>query len=346
MKNDFLEDFRNFVSNDKSSETYPQKGRLLVVDGLNVFLRNFQAVPAINHYGEHVGGVLGFFRGLHKAIVDYSPTEIYIIFDGKGGSVRRRKIYKNYKSRSLSSGSFNRFSDTRGLIDENASKRTQILTLLQALTLAPIRTISIDGIEADDVIAYLCKHLLPKEDMKVIMSSDKDFFQLIDNNISVYSYEKKVLVTSSDLHSMYGYIPLNYLIYRCFAGDRSDSIPGVKQVGEKGLIKHFNLDSTEKHITLEEIFARSEQMIEEGAKAKIFKNIIDQKDIAYRNYELMQLIDPDISGILKSNIRSLVDSDLPKLSTFKLQKIFYDIELCKNDSDYFFWESYFNKIKK
>ena len=69
MKNDFLEDFRNFVSNDKSSETYPQKGRILVVDGLNVFLRNFQAVPAINHYGEHVGGVLGFFRGLHKAIV-------------------------------------------------------------------------------------------------------------------------------------------------------------------------------------------------------------------------------------------------------------------------------------
>lgn len=346
MSNNYLEDFRNFINNPNKDSSSDSKDRVLIVDGLNVFLRNFQAVPAINYAGEHVGGVLGFFRGLQKAIVDFSPTKIFIVFDGKGGSVRRRKLFKEYKGKTLSAGSFNRFSDTKGLINETASKRTQILTLLQALSMMPIYTISLDGIEADDVIASLCKEVIPKDDMKIIMSSDKDYLHLIDRNISVYSYEKKVLLSESDMHSVYGYLPLNYLTLRCFTGDRSDNIPGVKQVGEKGLNKHFGLDNTERYITLDEIFDKSQKMLEEGAKPKIFKNIIEQKDIAYRNYELMQLIDPNISGILKSNIRSLANSELPKFSYFKLQKIFYDIELCRRESDFIFWSSYFNKIKQ
>lgn len=345
MSKDFLNDFKDFVGSDSRNE-YPIKDRILIVDGLNVFLRNFQAVPAINYEGEHVGGILGFYRSLQKAITDYNPTKIFIIFDGKGGSVRRRKLYKNYKSKTLSAGSFNRFADTRGLIDENASKRKQILTLLVSLNLIPVTTISIDGIEADDVIASLCKDMLDKDSMKIIMSSDKDFLQLIDSNISVYSHEKKILISEKDMYETYGYTPLNYLTLRCFTGDRSDNINGVKQVGEKGLVKHFNIDSNSEHITLESIFERSQQMITENAKPKIFQNIINQKDIAYRNYELMQLIEPNIPGILESNIRVLANAEQPKFSFFKLQKIFFDIELCKDDSDFLFWKNYFNKIQK
>lgn len=319
---------------------------VLIVDGLNLFIRNFQAIPTINHNGEHVGGVLGFFRTLLNALVEYEPDKVVIVFDGKGGSTRRRKILKNYKSKVLSSGTFNRFSDTRGYINENSSQRTQVLTMLTALSLMPVRVISIDNIEADDIISCLVREIISKDSMKVIISSDRDFLQLVDRNTCVYNHDKRTLMTESDVYSIYGYIPLNYLTYRCFTGDRGDNIPGVKQVGDVGLNKHFNLNTRDRYIELDEIFEISEKSLRENQKPKIFKNIIDQKDIAIRNYNLMQLLDVDISNILKSNIKALYDSKLSELNYMQLEKIFFDIELCKDSYDLLIWQKNLKKLKK
>jgi DNA polymerase I len=340
----YLEDFRDFTDSLYKESDIERPKSIVIVDGLNLFIRNFQAVPTINYNGDHVGGALGFFRGIMSAMVYYNPDRIYVVFDGKGGSSRRRKMYSAYKSKVLSSGTFNRFSDTRGLIDETSSQRTQVLTMLKALTLMPIRVISLDYVEADDVISCLCREIIGDDYLKFIISTDKDYLQLINKTTSVYNHDKKELITESNMPSMYGYTPLNYLTYRCFSGDRSDNIPGVKQVGDAGLIKHFNLNNTERHVTLQEIFDISEKNLRDGAKPKIFQNIIEQKQFALINYKLMQLQDVDISNIIKSNIKALYEQPLPKLKSLELEKIFNDIELCKSSFDFLIWEKNLKRL--
>ena len=344
MITDSFEEFKKFKESQSSENVVEDK--ILIVDGLNVFIRNFQAVPTLNYEGDHVGGILGFFRTIYKAIVDYSPTSIYVVFDGKGGSVRRRHLHKEYKQKVLSAGSFNRFDDTRGILNENESKRMQLNLLVNSLSIMPVKTIIIDCVEADDVIAYLCKHVLSKESSKIIMSSDRDYLQLIDEKTFVYSHEKKLLISEESTLSLYGYTPLNYLTYRCFVGDRTDNITGVKQVGEVGLNKHFNLNTTDKHITIDDIVEQSKIHYSANPKAKIFENIVNQSDIAYRNYELMQLLTPNMSGDIQSNILAIARRDLPELEVQKLQNIFYHIELCKNEHDFLFWKNYLKNLKK
>jgi len=341
---DSFEEFQKFKEIQNSESVVEEK--ILVVDGLNVFIRNFQAVPTLNYEGDHVGGILGFFRTIYKAIIDYSPTSIYIVFDGKGGSVRRRHLHNDYKQKVLSAGSFNRFSDTRGILNETESKRMQLNLLVNSLSIMPIKTIIIDSVEADDVIAFLCKHVLNKESSKIIMSSDRDYLQLIDSKISVYSHEKKVLISEESMIPLYGYTPLNYLTYRCFVGDRTDNISGVKQVGEVGLNKHFNLNTTDKYITIDDIIEQSKVHYSNKPKAKIFENIVNQSDIVFRNYELMQLLEPNMSGSTQASIMAITNSDLPDFEVMKLQTIFFHIELCKNEYDFLFWKNYLKTLKK
>ena len=71
--------------------------KVLIIDGLNTFIRCFSAIPTLNDDGAHVGGIVGFLRSIGYAIRTIRPTRTVIVFDGKGGSNRRRKIYPEYK---------------------------------------------------------------------------------------------------------------------------------------------------------------------------------------------------------------------------------------------------------
>jgi len=68
-------------------------GRVLLVDALNSFIRCFAAVPTMNEDGEHVGGISGFLKSIGVAIRQFKPSRVVLVFDGKGGSKRRRKLY-------------------------------------------------------------------------------------------------------------------------------------------------------------------------------------------------------------------------------------------------------------
>ena len=71
--------------------------KVMIVDGLNMFIRCFGAVPTLNDDGNHVGGVTGFLLSLGALIRNNKPTRVFMVFDGKGGSTRRKKMYKGYK---------------------------------------------------------------------------------------------------------------------------------------------------------------------------------------------------------------------------------------------------------
>ena len=225
---------------------------VLLIDGLNTFIRVFTAVPTTNEDGVHIGGIVGFLRSVAFAINMVRPTRTIIVFDGKGGSKRRRKIFPQYKMGRKMSHRLNRTHDFLTREEEKKMMVFQLNRIVQYLECLPLTIINMDNIEADDVIGYCAKHIF-KDSKSTIMSTDKDFLQLVDENIKVYSPTKKKMYDEEKVVEEYGISSHNFLLYRMLDGDVSDSIPGVKGVGLKSLIKHFPfLETSHKH-TIEHI---------------------------------------------------------------------------------------------
>ena len=165
---------------------------VLIIDGLNTFIRVFSVIPTTNDDGTHIGGIVGFLKSIGYTINMFRPTRCIIVFDGKGGSSRRRKLYPEYKAKRKTNIRLNRAYGFDNIEHERENMIRQIRRTIDYLEYLPITLLSIDNVEADDIIAYASKQVLT--DSKVtIMSSDKDFLQLVDDRISVWSPTKKKL---------------------------------------------------------------------------------------------------------------------------------------------------------
>ena len=169
--------------------------RILMIDGLNLFFRNFAMMNMVNPEGIHVGGLGGFFRSLGAEIRRVNPTQVYVVFDGAGSSNNRKNLLPEYKSgRDLQR--ITNWEAFDNLEDEHDAKVDQIVRIIQYLKTLPVKTIGIPKVEADDVIAYL-SNIIPKDpkDKVFIVSSDKDFLQLINKNVIVYRPMEKEFYT-------------------------------------------------------------------------------------------------------------------------------------------------------
>lgn len=289
--------------------------KVMIVDGLNMFIRVFGAVPTLNDDGEHVGGVTGFMLSLGALIRNHKPTRVLVVFDGKGGSHRRKKMYSGYKEGRTGLTKVNRLAGYEDLEDQSKSMRNQFNTLIKYLELLPVDLCYIDYVEADDVMAYAAKHIFEKE--VLIVSSDKDFLQLVDDRISVYLPIKKKLMGKDDVKELYGVPAHNLVFYRTFDGDKSDNIPGVRGVGPKTIVNKLEFLQNEP-LELDTLLEKVSQMDDEKLKTKILEN----KDVLTLNYDLMQLSEPDISSSIKSNIRNIIDSPINGLNSFQFKKEF------------------------
>ena len=210
-----------------SNEAIHSDDRVLIVDGLNTYIRVFSAVPALNDDGDHVGGVVGFLRSIAALVRQFKPTRCVLVFDGKGGSARRKKVFSNYKANRAVKTKFNRHEEFANIEDEQASMKAQFSRMVEYLQTLPVTLISIDHVEADDVIAYLAQETFAKSERVIISSTDRDFLQLISDRVQVWSPVKKKLYDKRSLQEEYLVHPNNYLTYRTVIGDKSDNIPGV-----------------------------------------------------------------------------------------------------------------------
>ena len=93
-----MSDIFSLLDNVKENDSLGVNDRVLIVDGLNLYLRVFAVNGALNDNGVPVGGLAGFLRSLAYAIREVNPTRVIIVYDGAGGSQRRRKIHSDYKS--------------------------------------------------------------------------------------------------------------------------------------------------------------------------------------------------------------------------------------------------------
>ena len=292
--------------------------RVLIIDGLNQFIRVFGAVPALNDDGEHCGGVTGFLLSTAATIRRLKPTRVIIVFDGKGGSNRRKSVYKGYKEGRTGLTKLNRLAGYEDLEDQQVSMRNQFKRLIEYLQILPITITYIDYVEADDIIAYLANHYFKKE--VTILSSDKDFLQLVNERIQVFTPTKKKMYTEKEVVEDYGVTPQNLIFYRVLMGDKSDNIKGVNGVGIKTIESKMKF-LTENKLSLDTFIEKCSSECDDKLSEKLKNNL----DTINMNYSLMQLADPDISSSIKSNVRDLMDTHKPELNLVEFKKMFmYD----------------------
>ena len=297
---------------------------VLLIDGLNTFIRVFSAIPTTNEDGVHIGGIVGFLRSIGYTINMVRPTRTIIVFDGKGGSNRRRKIFPEYKAGRKMSVRLNRHLDV-SLTREQEHKMMirQLNRLIEYLECLPLTIITQDNIEADDVIGYSSKHLF-KDNKSTIMSTDKDFLQLIDKNIRVYSPTKKLMYDEERVLDEYGIASTNFLLYRILDGDKSDGIPGIKGAGLKTLLKMFPWLGSPHKFTLEDLLKSAEPKMKQF---KLCENIINQRETLFLNKKLMDLDELNISGSSKLKIQDHVKFPIQRLVKHKFQRMFLEDKL-------------------
>ena len=293
--------------------------RVLVIDGLNTFIRSFAVNPAINEDGLHIGGMMGFLKSIRCTCDILKPSRCIIVFDGKDGSKRRRKIYPEYKENRKVKQRLNRNVDWgTAPQDEEESMKQQMGRLIEYLEQLPLTLISIDGIEADDTIAYISQQLLPKSDI-FIMSTDKDFLQLVDDRVKVWSPTKKKLYTTNEVFEEYGIHSKNMLTYRILDGDKSDNIAGIKGAGLKSIKKFCPEISSEENFDVRDLLKFAESS---NKKIKLLENIKNSSNLIKRNYLLMQLNNVDIPNHTKMKIQGAVNGEVPQLIKYKFQTMF------------------------
>ena len=278
--------------------------RFLLIDGLNLFFRNFAMMNMVNPDGVHIGGLGGFFRSLGAEIRRIEPTQVYVVFDGVGSSNNRKNIIPEYKSgRDLQRITNWEVFDNHD--EEDDSKVDQIVRIIHYLKTLPVKTVSIDKVEADDIIAHLSR-ILPKgkKDKAFIVSSDKDFIQLVSDNVFLYRPMEKEYYTKQTVYDKYKMSPKNFILHKTLLGDNSDKIRGVKGLGEKGLMKKFP-ELQNDGMTLEDIIKISESKFKEHV---VYARIVQMVDELEKNYKVMDLSNPMIDERDKEYLKEVVNS--------------------------------------
>ncbi len=307
---------------------------ILLVDGLNTFIRSFMAVPSMNDDGMHTGGIAGFLKSIGYAIKLINPTRVIVVFDGSGGSQKRRKIYPDYKKGRKTKIKFNRtYEELSSSELEQKNLQIELMRLVSYLEVLPVTVMAIDNIEADDTIAYLAEDTF-KDSSVTIMSTDKDFLQLASERVKIWSPVKKKIFGCKEIVDEYGITCNNFIFYRVLEGDVSDNIPGIDGVGIKRVLQAYPFLADDKQVTLQEIYNYSENY---KGKYKIYERVLDNKLLIERNYELMQLKATSIQSFTQLRIEEIIKKQVPKIDKMTFSRLITEDKMWNNLPNYMVW---------
>ena len=259
--------------------------------------------------GHHIGGLVGFLRSLGYVTRIFDPTRVIVVWDGKGGSANRKNIDPNYKAnRATSRITHWGLYDTKA--EETEALIGQLFRTKDYLECLPLQQIMMEKLEADDIIAYLAQQADKNNKKITIISSDKDFLQMVNKNIEVYAPVKKKTFTADNIEDELKVIPENYNIVKALLGDNSDGLKGVKGLGIKTIVSQFPDLVTKPNMTLDYVFEVCENNLE---GKKIFSKIVHDWDKVETNYKLMNLHESVLDDNEKSTILNIVKEDIPDL---------------------------------
>ena len=315
----------NLLSNIKEEEPISSNrhSRVLLIDSMNLFFRNFAMLNTIAPNGVHIGGLGGFLRSLGSLIKEIQPTSVYIIFDGEGSTINRKNILPEYKSgRNIRRITNSEIFDS--IEEEGEAKLDQITRLIQYLKLMPVKTIAIDKTEADDLIAYLSRYLSSKYDSKIyIVSNDKDYLQLVDNNIIVYRPTERLYYDQAKIIEQFQILPSNFILYKTLLGDQSDTVIGVKGLGKSKIFKLFP-ELLDTPLTLDKIFDICEEKMQDHI---IYARVLINANQLESNYKIMDLENPLINEQDIEILKELVEERAPDLQSKLIAQLYNEDNL-------------------
>ena len=250
------------------------KEKLLIVDGHNLLFQMFFGMPnrIINKDGKAIQGVIGFVGALNKIMKQVKPTHVVVLFDGEHENPRT-ELLPEYKG--------NR--EDYSLVEEEENPFSQLPDVYRALDYMGIKHCETEDVETDDVIASYA--LTYGEKINIVISSwDSDFFQLINENVSILRYRGKctTICDVAYLREKFDIAPEVYADFKSIVGDNADNIKGAKGIGPKtasALLKQFG--------SLEEVLKRTAEI----EKKKVRESIEEDKDRLQINYEIIKLND-------------------------------------------------------
>lgn len=205
------------------------KRKLLIIDGHNLLFKMYYGIPSsIKKNGIEIKGVIGFIGAILKFYQSFQPYSILVVFDSEQSSFQKKQINKNYKE--------NRIDYSK--VKEEDNPFSQLVFIKECLNFLNIDNFESGEEEADDMIASICEKY-KKEYQVIIVSTDKDFMQLVDQDIHLYQYngKKSMLYQEEDVFLKYGILPNQFPLYLALTGDKSDNIKGIKGVGPKTAVK-------------------------------------------------------------------------------------------------------------
>ncbi|WP_083932718.1 DNA polymerase I [Nocardiopsis halophila] len=246
-------------------------GRLLLVDGHSMAFRAFFALP-VEKFGTTTGqstnAVYGFTSMLIKLLREEEPTHIAVAWDVSGPTFRH-EAYGDYKD---------------GRADTPPEFPSQVELVQELLRLLGMTSVSVQGFEADDVIATLAGQAGAAGMEVLIASGDRDAFQLVDGGCTVLYPGKSVSdltrMTPERVEEKYGVPPERYRDLAALVGEKADNLPGVPGVGPKTAAKWIL-----KYGSLDELVARAEELT-----GKAGQNFRDHLDDVLRNQRLNLLV--------------------------------------------------------
>ena len=301
--------YSKILNNLKQTPPPELNDHILVIDAMNMLIRSFSLLKAMSPTGHHIGGLVGFLRSLGYVTRIFDPTRVIVVWDGKGGSANRKNIDPNYKAnRATSRITHWGLYDTKA--EETEALIGQLFRTKDYLECLPLQQIMMEKLEADDIIAYLAQQADKNNKKITIISSDKDFLQMVNKNIEVYAPVKKKVFTNDNIEDELKVIPENYNIVKALLGDNSDGLKGVKGLGIKTIVSQFPDLVTKPSMTLDYVFQVCEDNLE---GKKIFSKIIHEWDKVETNYKLMNLHESVLDDNEKNTILDIVKEDIPDL---------------------------------
>lgn len=210
---------------------------ILAIDFNNLVFRGYYGEKIFNSKGMNVNAVKNFFLKLRGLKDSLNPDYIVFANDLSRDKTFRRKLYKAYKAQ-------------RKPKDDDIVEQMKYIQQITALLGFPF--INHEEYEADDVLGMISRLGLDHDMDTVIVSSDKDLYQLVDDHVFLYSFRENELIDRIWLDENYRLTPTQWVELKMLQGDRSDNIPGIDGIGEVTALKlmqHYNdIESIYQHL--------------------------------------------------------------------------------------------------
>jgi DNA polymerase-1 len=280
----------------------PTKKKLFLIDGSELAYRAYFAFirnPLINSKGENTSAVFGFTNSVMKILKDENPDYVAVVFDTKAPTFRHQ-IFQDYKS-------------TRAKMpDEMSDQLPRIREVAEGMNLPVLEA---EGFEADDLMGTLAKRAKTKGLETILVTGDKDFLQLVDQDIKVLNPKRggqePELLDTKGVEEKFGVPPEKVVEVLALMGDKSDNVPGIPGIGQKTaleLIKKFG--------DAEDVLANADKV----KRKNVQKNLKEHADLARLSRGLVT-IDTDVPFEV-----DLEELKRQKFNVSRLKELFRELE--------------------